>query len=127
MQQFKGTASHICYLYVDRATGEVIYDYKFGFSSKDISAEIPGKEGYISAVFIKQAQSGIIWTAEEVSDESMDEIITSVIANDRAYKGHDAEVYGEGAHDLTYAIGNGKKGKIKTVTYTFLPVAMDNP
>ena len=72
---------------------------------------------YISAVFIKQAQSGMIWTAEDVSEETMNEIIASVKANDKAYKGHDAEVFGEGNHDLTYT--NGKKAKTKTVTYVF--------
>ena len=116
----KGTASHICYLYVDRATGEVLFDHKCDFSSSATSALIPAKKGYISVIFIKQAQSGIIWTAEDVSDEVMDEIIASVIANDSSYKGHDAEASGEGAHDLTYSIGNAKKGKTKTVSYCFL-------
>ena len=116
----KGTASHICYLYVDRTTGEVIFDHKYDFSSSATSAEIPAKKGYISVIFIKQAQSGIIWTAEEVSDEVMDEIVASVIVKDRSYKGHDAEAYGEGTHDLTYSIGNAKKGKTKTVSYCFL-------
>ena len=116
----KGTASHICYLYVDRATGEVLFDHKCDFSSSATSALIPAKKGYISVIFIKQAQSGIIWTAEEVSDEVMDVIVASVIANDRSYKGHDAEAYGEGTHALTYSIGNAKKGKTKTVSYCFL-------
>ena len=112
-----GTASHICFLYIDKETGEVIYDSKIDFNDGDTSAEIPAKDGYISAVFIKQAQSGMIWTAEEVDAETKNDIIESVKTNDKAYKGHDAEVFGEGNHDLTYT--NGKKAKTKTVTYVF--------
>lgn len=122
-----GTVSHLCYLYVDKTTGEVIYDYKIDFSSGDTTADIPVKDGFVTAIFMKQAKSGIIWTSEEVSEDVMADIIDSIVANDPAYKGHDAEAYGEGAHDLTYSIGNGKKGKTTTVTYTFLPVALDTP
>ena len=59
----------------------------------------------------------MIWTAEEVDAETKNDIIESVKTNDKAYKGHDAEVFGEGNHDLTYT--NGKKAKTKTVTYVF--------
>lgn len=112
-----GTASHICFLYIDKETGEVIYDSKIDFNDGDTSAEIPAKDGYISAVFIKQAQSGLIWAAEEVDAETKNDIIESVKTNDKAYKGHNAVVSGEGNHDLTYT--NGKKAKTKTVTYVF--------
>lgn len=108
-----GTASHICFLYVDKETGEVIYDSKIDFIDSDTSANIPVKEGYLSVVFIKQAQSGMIWTAEEVDEETLNEIIESVKENDKAYKGHNAVAYGEGAHDLVYKNGT------KTVTYYF--------
>jgi len=115
-----GGASHICYLFVDKATGEVIYDYKIDFGGKDTTADpIQVKAGYVSVVFIKQAQSGMIWTSEDVSEDTMDNIVAAVKKYDKAYKGHDAEVVGTGVHELTYKIGNAKKGKTKTVFYTF--------
>ena len=116
-----GTASHICFLYIDKETGEVVYDSKIDFNDGDTSAEIPAKDGYISAVFIKQAKSGMIWTSEEITDEAVQQaIVDSIIENDPAYKGHsDVIVSGEGSHNLTYNIGNGKKAKTQTVTYIF--------
>ena len=116
-----GGASHICYLFVNKETGEVTYEYKIDFDDGDTTADpIQVKDGFISVVFIKQAQSGMIWTSEKVSDEILDDIIASVKKNDKAYKGHDAVAFGEGEHNLTYAIGNGKKAKNNTVTYTFI-------
>ena len=61
----------------------------------------------------------MIWTSEAVDDDVMDDIVASVKKKDKAYKGHDAEVYGEGTFELKYAIGNGKKATTKTVSYTF--------
>ena len=122
-----GTISHVCFMYVDRETGEVIYDTKIDFDSGDTSVLIPVKEGYITAIFIKQAKSGAFWTAEEVSEEVMDEIIDTLIDNDPAYKGHEGEFCGEGEHDLTYSIGNGKKGKTNTVSYNFYSEPMLKP
>ena len=57
--------------------------------------------------------------SEEVSEDVMDAIVDCVEENDKAYKGHDAEVSGEGKHELTYSVGNAKKGKTKTVVYNF--------
>jgi len=111
-----GSASHICFLYVNRENGEIVYESKYDFDDNDTSATIPGKEGYISVVFIKQAQSGILWTSEEVDADTEAALIASVEANDPAYKGCDAVAFGEGSHDLTYT-NNGKK--YHTVTYNF--------
>lgn len=111
----KGEASHICYLRIDK-NGKVEYLSKTDFKDKDVFAPIKKEDGYISAVFIKQAQSGMIWTSQKVSDEVIDNIIASVKANNKAYKGHDEEAFGIGEHELTYKV-NSKK--YKTVTYTF--------
>lgn len=110
----KGDASHICYLRIDK-DGNVEYLSKTDFKDSDVFAPIKEEEGYISAVFIKQAKSGMIWTSQKVSDEVLNDIIASVKANDKAYKGHDAVAFGSGQHELTYK--NNKKSK--TVTYTF--------
>ena len=63
----------------------------------------------------------MIWTSEEITDEAVQQaIVDSIIENDPAYKGHsDVIVSGEGSHNLTYNIGNGKKAKTQTVTYIF--------
>lgn len=111
----KGEASHICYLRIDK-DGNVEYLSKTDFKDGDVFAPIKKEDGYISAVFIKQAQSGMIWTSQKVSDEVIDNIIASVKANNKAYKGHDAVAFGIGEHKLTYKV-NSKKNK--TVTYTF--------
>ena len=115
-----GGASHICYLFVNKETGEVTYEYKIDFDDGDTTADpIQVKDGFISVVFIKQAKSGMIWTSEEVEKDTMDAIVSAVKKGDKAYKGHDAEVSGKGEHTLIYSIGNSKKGKTQSVTYTF--------
>lgn len=111
----EGEASHICYLRIDK-DGNVEFLSKNDFEASDAFAPIQKEDGYISAVFIKQAKSGMIWTSEEVSDEILDNVIASVKANDKAYKGHDAVAFGNGEHQLTYKVNS---RKTKTVTYKF--------
>ena len=115
-----GSASHICFLFVDE-NNNVIYDSKIDLEDNDTSVEIPVREGCVSVVFIKQAQSGLIWTSEEIIDNAvLRDIVDAIIENDPAYKGHsDGIAFGEGSHNLTYNVGNGKKAKAKTVTYIF--------
>jgi len=109
----KGQASHICFLYVNRETGEIIYDHKIDFNDNDTYAVIPAKEGYISVVFVKQAQSGMVWAAEELDEDTVDAIVASVKKNDKSYKGHDAVCFGGGEHVLEF-----KKNKFVTYTFT---------
>lgn len=112
----KGSASHIAFLYVD-AYGNVNYSHKIDFGNKDTSVKLPYKDGYVLAVFVKQAKSGMIWTSNQVSGDVMEKIILSIKKNDKAYKGHDAIAYGNGNHILTYT--NGNKKKLHTVVYNF--------
>lgn len=113
-----GSASHICYLRVD-ADGNVEYLAKEDFGGGDTGSMILVEKDWVSAVFIKQAQSGMLWVSEEVDEETTAKLLDAVIKNDKAYKGCDAIAFGLGDHELTYAIGNGKKAKTKTVVYSF--------
>lgn len=117
---YDGEASHIRYLYVDKATGDVWEDADAKIDFEDSCEADPVKlqDGIISVVFIKQAQSGMIWSSEEVTEENMADIV-DILTTSNAYKGHDAECVGEGDHELTYSVGNGKKSKSKTVIYSF--------
>jgi len=112
----KGTASHIAYFYIDK-NGNVEYLNKTDFNNKDTYAILPYKEGYTLVVFIKQAQSGMIWSSNKLNDTIMNKVIKSIKENDKAYKGHDAITYGNGNHELIYT--NGKKNKTKSVIYNF--------
>lgn len=110
-----GGASNISYMLID-PQGNVEFLYKIDLEDGQTSAPIEVKEGYISAMFIKQAQSGKFWISEDVSEETVEAVIACLKANNPSYKGHDEQIaFGYGAHDLNYR--NGKK--IKTVTYVF--------
>lgn len=111
-----GSASHIAYLYID-SNGNVEYSHKIDFNEKDSKVVLPYKEGKILAVFIKQAQTGMIWTSNQVDDETLTQIIKSIKKNDKAYKGHNAVAYGNGNHILT--VVNKNKKKSRTVIYSF--------
>ncbi|MBE5936295.1 MAG: hypothetical protein E7262_11050 [Lachnospiraceae bacterium] len=111
----KGTVSNISYMLVD-SEGKVEFLYKEDVESGSTFAPIEAKEEYISAMFMKQANSGMVWVSEEVSDEVLANIIASIKANNPSYKGYDAVAFGFGDHILEYK--NGGK-KTKTVTYTF--------
>lgn len=113
--EFKaGTASNISYMLIDK-NGNVEFLHKIDLRDGDTSAPVIYKDGYITAIFIKQSTSGMLWISEEVDDETVDAVIACVKKNNKSYKGHDAVAFGEGSHDLTY----GKKNKTHTVTYTF--------
>lgn len=107
-----GTASNISYMLINRETGEVEFIEKIDLDSDDRTAPIIEKDGYISAMFIKQSTSGLFWIAEEVNEETVDAVIECLIANNRSYKGHDEDIaFGYGDHQLRY--------KKKVVTYNF--------
>ena len=113
--EFKaGTASNISYMLIDK-DGNVEFLHKIDLRDGDTSAPVIYKDGYITAIFVKQSTSGMLWISEEVDDETVDAVIACVKKNNKSYKGHDAVAFGEGSHDLTY----GKKNKTHTVTYTF--------
>lgn len=111
-----GSASHICYLRVD-ADGNVEYLSKTDFADDDTGATIYVESGWVAAVFIKQSQSGMLWTSEDVDEETTAKLLEVVAQSDKAYKGCDAIVSGAGDHELEYGVG--KKGKTKAVYYTF--------
>lgn len=110
----KGQASNISFMLIDK-NGNVEFVCKKDIGN-ETSFDIVNKEGYISAVFIKQATSGMIWTSEEVDEKVLNSIIESIIENNKSYKGHDDVTFGAGDHTLTYK--NGGK-KTKSVVYTF--------
>jgi len=112
----KGTASHIAYFYIDKS-GNIEYFNKIDFDNNDTHAILPYKEGYTLVTFIKQAQSGMIWSSNKLNDTLINKVIATIKEKDKAYKGHDTIVYGNGNHELTYT--NGKKKKNKTVIYSF--------
>lgn len=108
-----GTASNISYMLIDPTTGAVEFLYKIDLDSNDTSAPIVARDGYISAVFVKQSTSGLLWIAEEVDEATVDATLACVKRNNKSYKTCDAIVFGTGSHDLTYTKGK----KDKTVTF----------
>ena len=111
-----GTASNISFMLID-ADGNVEFLHKIDIED-ETSVIIPTEEGKTSAVFIKQAQSGMLWVAEEVDEGIVDKLIKCVKKNNPSYKGHDSVAFGGGDHDLTY-MNNKNKKNTKTVTYKF--------
>ena len=107
-----GTASNISYMLIDRETGAVEFIKKIDLDSDDSFVPIITMDGYISAMFIKQATSGMFWIAEEVDADIVDDVITCLKANNPSYKGYNALAFGAGSHQLEF-----KKNKI--VTYNF--------
>ena len=113
-----GTASNISYMMIKEDTGEIEFITKIDLDSDDSFVPIITKDGYIAAMFIKQAQSGMFWIEEEVDADIVNAVINCLKANNRSYKSHDANIaFGYGEHDLEF-----KKGKV--VTYAFSQVAM---
>lgn len=107
-----GTASNISYMMICKTTGEVGFLEKIDLEEGTGSVPLVDKEDYVSAMFIKQGQSGMFWFSEKVDQAIVDAVIACLRANNPSYKGHDAICFGEGAHELEF-----KKGK--TVTYVF--------
>lgn len=115
----KGTVSNISYMFINKETGAVEFIKKIDVDGGMTSVPLITIEGYVSVMFMKQATSGMFWFSEEVSEELVEAAIDCLIDNNPSYKTHEAIAFGEGDHDLTYSIGNGKKPKTKTVTYSF--------
>ena len=111
-----GSASHIAYLYID-SKSNIKHSHKIDFKGKDSEAILPYKEDKILVVFIKQAQTGMIWTSNQVDNDKLIKIIESIKKNDKAYKGHNAVAYGNSSHNLT--VVNKNKKKSHTVIYNF--------
>ena len=111
-----GTASNISFMLID-ADGNVEFLHKIDIED-ETSVIIPTEAGKTSAVFIKQAQSGMLWVAEEVDEGIVDKLIKCVKKNNPSYKGHDSVAFGGGEHNLTYTNNKNKKNT-KTVTYKF--------
>ena len=107
----RGTASNISYMLISKSTGDVEFVKKIDIG-KETSVPIITKDGYISAMFIKQSTSGMFWFSEEVQECVFDDTLNCLKDNNPSYKGHDAIAFGEGPHDLEY-----KKNKV--VTYIF--------
>lgn len=111
-----GTVSNISYMLIDKETGEVEFIDKIDLGNNDTFAPIIEKDGYISAMFMKQSTTGLFWISEEVDEATVNAVIDCLIANNPSYKGHDEDIaFGFGDHDLNYT-----KGKnTKTITYRF--------
>ena len=112
----KGSASHVAFLYVD-SEGNIKYANKIDFDDNDTNVELPYKDGYTLVVFIKQSTSGMIWSSNQLEEETLNNVVAAIKKYDKAYKGHNAVAYGNGKHVLTYTKGN--KKNTKTVTYEF--------
>ena len=111
-----GTASNISFMLID-SNGDVEFLNKIDIED-ETSVIIPTEEGKTSAVFIKQAQSGMLWVAEEVDEDTVNKLIKCVKKNNPSYKRHDSVTFGGGEHNLTYTNNKNKK-QTKTVTYKF--------
>ena len=107
----RGTASNISYMLISKSTGDVEFVKKIDIGD-ETSVPIITKDGYVSAMFIKQSTSGMFWFSEEVQECVFDDTLNCLKENNPSYKGHDAIAFGEGPHDLQY-----KKNKV--VTYIF--------
>lgn len=107
-----GSASNISYMMIDKATGEVEFIEKIDLQDGDCSVPMILKDGYVSAMFIKQSTSGMFWFSEEVSQNVIDSTIACLMANNPSYKGHNAVCFGAGDHTLEFKAG-------KFATYTF--------
>lgn len=106
----KGQASNISFMLIDEE-GNVEFIEKIDIE-KQTSFEIPAEEGKISAVFVKQSTSGMLWFSEEVDQDIVDAALACVKKNNKSFKACDAIAFGAGDHDLEF-----KKNKF--VTYTF--------
>ena len=95
---------------IDPATGAVEFLGKIDLGS-ETTLPILVKEGYISALFVKQSTSGMLWIAEEVDEATTNAALECVKKNNPSFKACDAVAYGWGSHVLTYK-------KKKTATYT---------
>ena len=107
-----GEVSNISYMFINKETGEVEFLKKIDIDDDVTSVPIIAIDGYVSAMFMKQATSGMFWFSEEVDEELVNATIDCLKANNPSYKGHNAIAYGEGAHKLEF-----KKNKFATYTF----------
>jgi len=114
-----GDVSNISYMFINKETGEVEFLKKIDIEEGVTSVPIITAEGYVSAMFMKQATSGMFWFSEEVDAATVDATIACLKANNPSYKGHNAVAFGEGAHELEF-----KKNKF--VTYVFGEEIVEN-
>ncbi len=108
----KGQVSNISYMFINKETGEVEFLRKIDVKEGTTSAPVITADGYVSVIFMKQSTSGMFWFSEDVDEGIESKAIECLIAHNPSYKGHNAVVFGEGAHALTYK-------KNKTATYNF--------
>ena len=107
-----GEVSNISYMLINKETGEVEFLKKIDIDDNVTSVPVIAMDGYVSAMFMKQATSGMFWFSEEVDEDIVDATIDCLKANNPSYKGHNAIAFGEGAHKLEF-----KKNKFATYTF----------
>ena len=118
-----GQVSNISYMFINKETGEVEFLKKIDIEDGATSVPIITADGYVSAMFMKQATSGMFWFSEEVDEDVVNATIDCLKANNPSYKGHNAIAFGEGAHQLefkknkfaTYIFGNETATTVTTV------------
>ena len=114
-----GQASNISFMLIDKATGKVEFLYKIDIEDEN-SFAIPFEAGKISAVFVKQATSGMFWFSEKVNNTVVDATVECLKEHNPSYKGHNAVAFGNGDHTLEFK-------KNKSATYNFnTGTAMDS-
>jgi len=107
-----GEVSNISYMFINKETGEVKFMKKIDVNEGATSAPIISMEGYVSAMFMKQATSGMFWVSEEVDEEIQNATIACLKAHNPSYKGHNAIAFGAGNHTLEF-----KKNKFATYSF----------
>lgn len=106
-----GQASNISFMLIDKATGKVEFLYKIDIED-ETSFAIPFEAGKISAVFVKQATSGMFWFSEKVDNTVVDATVECLKDHNPSYKGHNAVAFGNGDHTLEF-----KKNKFATYNF----------
>ena len=107
-----GEVSNISYMFINKETGEVEFLKKIDIDDDVTSVPIIAMDGYVSAMFMKQATSGMFWFSEEVDEELVNATIDCLKANNPSYKDHNAIAFGEGVYKLEF-----KKNKFATYTF----------
>lgn len=106
-----GQASNISFMLINKATGKVEFLYKIDIEDEN-SFAIPFEAGKITAVFVKQATSGMFWFSEKVDNTVVDATVECLKDHNPSYKGHNAVAFGNGDHTLEF-----KKNKFATYNF----------
>lgn len=106
-----GQASNISFMLIDKTTRKVEFLYKIDIEDEN-SFAIPFEAGKISAVFVKQATSGMFWFSEKVDNTVIDATVECLKDHNPSYKGHNAVASGNGDHTLEF-----KKNKFATYNF----------